>query len=107
MDNFIVDQNFLTPITVNSKTFSTNDLGDVISDAYSGLSYIASIYLAVHGNDIHVKSVLKDLATDSQLEELIERQLRVHTVFKYSFSINFEYFSINQFTPSEYDSKIF
>lgn len=107
MSELTVDPNFSTPISVNSETYSTQDLGSIIRVIYETLDIAQNVYLRIVHNDINIKVVLRHKATDRELDTLIEKQLLVHKKFNYSFSFNFEYVPLEFFIEDETDSKIY
>lgn len=107
MPELTVDPKFSTPISVNSETYSTQDLGSIIRVIYETLDFVQSVYLRIVHNDINIKVVLKHRATDKELDLLIKKQLLVHEKFNYSFSFNFEYAPLEFFVEDETDSKIY
>ncbi len=107
MPELIIDQNFSTPISVHSDTYSTEDLGSEIRVIYKRLDIVQNVYLRIVNNDINIKVVLKHRATDRELDILIEKQLLVHEKFNYSFSFNFEYIPLEFFVENESESKLY
>jgi hypothetical protein len=106
MQTFTIDINTTTPISVHSKTYSTSDLGFMIKKVYEGIGVIRNIYLQIDHDDIIVKVVLKNRASDRELSKLIDAQVDVHEKFNYSFAFNFEYIQEEQFVEADSDYKI-
>ena len=104
--NLTIDQDFSTPISVHSETFSTQELGLVIIEAYKGIKEVEDIFLQVYHDDINIKVILKKRPGDNLLNELINRQLTIHEKFNYSFSFNFEYIPSYLYQQNENDSSI-
>ena len=95
-----------TPISIHSETYSTRDLGSKISEAYRDIEIIKNVYLQIHHDDIRVKIILNQRATDDELNKLIDSQLIIHEKFNYSFSFDFDYILDEQFIESDFDDKI-
>lgn len=96
----------MTPISIHSKTYSTRDLGSVIKEIYKNINIIKNIYLQIYHEDIIVKVILKNKASDRVLSKLIDAQANIHEKFNYSFAFNFEYIQEGQFAETDNDYKI-
>ncbi len=107
MQTFTIDPNTTTPISVHSETYSTRDLGSIIKEIYKGINIIKSIYLQIYHDDIIVKVILKNRASDRELSKLIDAQANVHERFNYSFAFSFEYVQEEQFAETDNDYKVF
>jgi len=104
--NLTIGSNFTTPINVHSETFSTQELGDVILEAYKDINGVKDILLQIYHDDINIKVILRKRPNDKQLRELINRQLIIHEKFNYSFSFNFEYIPFDFYKRNDNDSSI-